>query len=102
MMGDSVILDIHNPGGAVETTVLHAPRLDTLEGKTICELAYGAWGYETIFPVIRELLQKQFPTLKIIPYTETISQRSELEDLNKVRKVVKEKGCDAIIVGMAG
>ncbi len=101
MTGSRVTLKVHNPTGAVETTQLHAPRLDTLAGKTICELSNGGWEYGRIFPVIRELLQKQFPTAKIIPYTETIWQKSVIENLTQVSKVVKEKGCQAVITGMA-
>ncbi len=101
MTSSRVTLKVYNPTGAIETTRVHAPRLDTLAGKTICELSNGGWEYDRIFPAIRELLQKQFPTAKIIPYTETISQRSVIENLDQVGKVVKEKGCQAVITGMA-
>ncbi len=102
MTGSPVTLKVHNPTGAVETTLLHAPRLDSLAGKTICELSNGQWEYDRIFPIVRELLQKQFPTAKFVPYTESISLRRDLENLDYVSKVVKEKGCQAVITGMAG
>ncbi len=101
MTGSRVTLKVYNPTGAIETTQLHAPRLDTLAGKTICELSNGAWEYDRIFPVIREALQKQFPTAKFLPYTEVISLKSEFENLEYVSKVVREKGCQAVIAGMA-
>ncbi len=53
-----------------QVTPLHAPRLADLNGKTICELSNDNWEWQRTFPVIRELLQRQFPTAKIIPYTE--------------------------------
>ncbi len=102
MVGSAIRLKVHNPTGGSETTVLHAPRLDSLAGKTICELSNADWGYDRIFPVVRELLRKQFPTARILPYTEVISLRPDLDNLEQVSKIVKEKGCQAVISGMAG
>jgi hypothetical protein len=94
-------LTVNNPTGVLETSMLHADRLDTLDGKTICELSNGAWQFDRIFPFVRELLKKQYPTVKILPYNEVIGTRSELENLEVVVKVLKEKGCQAVIAGMA-
>jgi hypothetical protein len=99
--GKRITLKIFNPTGIIENTQLHASRLDTLEGKTICELSNAGWEYSRIFPAVREQLQKMFPTVKIIPYTESISTRPEIENLALVNKVLKEKRCDAVISGMA-
>ncbi len=96
-----VRLEVYNPTGAVETTLLHAPRLDTLAGKTICELSNGGWEATRIFPAIREALQKQYPSAKILPYEEAIGTREECENIEHVSKIVKEKGCQAVITGMA-
>ena len=101
MAGSPITLKVYNPTCAFETTLLSAPRLETLAGKTICELSNAQWESDRIFPVVRELLQKQFPTAKILPYTEVISLRPDLENLEHVSKVVKEKGCQAVITGMA-
>ena len=102
MAGDRVKLRVSDPTGILETSVLHADRLDTLEGKTICELSNGAWQFDRIFPFLREQLKKQFPTVNILPYTEVIGSRADLENLDHVIKVLKEKGCQAVITGMAG
>jgi hypothetical protein len=101
MADNSVTLNVYNPTGAIETTTLHAPRLDTLEGKTICELSNAGWEYDRVFPAVRELLQKRFPTAKIIPYNEAVWLRPQIENLEEVSKVIKEKGCQAVITGMA-
>ena len=101
MAGSRVTLKMYNPTGAIETTQLNAPRLDTLAGKTICELSNGNWEYDRIFPTVRKLLQKQFPTVNIVPYTEAIWLRPDMENLDHISKVVKEKGCQAVITGMA-
>jgi hypothetical protein len=67
---DPVSLTVYDPTGSIQVTQLNAPRLDTLAGKTICQLGDGMWQDSRTFPLIAELLQKQFPTAKIIPYTE--------------------------------
>jgi len=51
-------LTVYNPAGAREITVLHAKRLDTLAGKTICELTNTGWQAHRTFPLVRELLKK--------------------------------------------
>lgn len=94
-------LSVNNPSGVLETSLLHADRLDTLDGKIICELSNGSWQFNRIFPFVREQLKKRYPTVKILPYNEVIGRRSELEDLEYVTKVLKEKGCQAVIAGMA-
>lgn len=101
LAGNQITLNLYNPAGTTNTSQLHAPRLNTLEGKTICELSNASWEYNRIFPVIREQLRKLYPTLKIIPYEETISNKSDIENLDLVTKILKEKRCDAVICGMA-
>ena len=86
----------------METNVLYADRLDTLDGKTVCELSNGSWQFDRIFPFVREQLKKQYPSIKILPYTEVIGKRADMENLEHVGKVLKEKGCQAVIAGMAG
>ena len=102
MSNGSFELKVYNPSGAIDTSVLHAPRLDNLAGKTICEISNGSWEDARTFPYIRELLKRQFPTAKIIPLTEAIGSRAQSDDLALVAKVAKEKGCQAAIVGNAG
>ena len=65
-----VSLEVYDPSGAIEITQRHAARLDNLNGKTICELAHLGWEGPRTFPYIREQLQKRFPNVKIVPYTE--------------------------------
>jgi ABC-type amino acid transport substrate-binding protein len=96
-----VTLELFDPTGAIEVTALHAPRLDTLDGKTICELTNTSWESPRTFPAIRELLQKQFPTVKIIPYTEFPQGTLPMATQEAV-DAVKAAGCDAVITGNAG
>ncbi len=97
----AVTLQVFDPTGAIEVTQLHAPRLADLSGTTICEVSDAMWQGDRTFPVIRELLLKQFPTAKVIPYTEFPQGEKDMDSDNLV-KIAKQKGCQAAIVGNAG
>ncbi len=103
-----VTLTVYNPTGAVEVKQVFAPRLADLNGKTICELSNNAWEAPRTFPAIRELLKRQYPTAKFIPYTEfpngagSAGGGSYAIDDDKIVQLVKEKGCQAVITGNAG
>ncbi len=98
----AVTLEVYDPTGAVEVTRLFAPRIDTLEGKTICELSDMIWQYDRTFPLIRSLLQKQFPTAKFVPFSEFPEAPTDEAAAKKVAASIKAKGCQAVIVGNAG
>ena len=95
----AVSLEVFRPAGSIEAVQRHAPRLTNLRGKTICELSDRVWEDFRTFPQIRQLLQKRFPDIKIIPYTEFPG--IYLINAEVLSKLVKEKGCDAAIVGNA-
>jgi hypothetical protein len=98
-----VTLEVHDPTGAFEVTQLFSPRLDTLEGKTICELYNGSWEGERTFPLIRELLQKMYPTVKFVTYDQLpMGTAAMTSEATKLGEVLKEAGCDAVITGNAG
>ena len=46
-----------------------APRLDTLAGKTVCMVWNNAFKADVTLPAIGEALKKQYPGVKIVPYT---------------------------------
>ncbi len=96
-----VTLRLYNPTGAFEVTQIFSPRLADLNGKTICEVSNDSWEDKRTFPLIRELLQKQFPTAKFVPFTE-FPVGSAMIDVDKIGDMVKQKGCQAAIVGNAG
>lgn len=97
-------LTVYDPTGAFEVTQTFAPRLPDLNGKTICELSNDSWETYRTFPVIRELLQRQFPTAKFIPWDQfphgNVAERGI--DNDETIKKVKAAGCQAVIVGNAG
>ena len=90
----------------VKTMVPLSPRLDTLEGKTVCEIWNGGFMGEVVFPIIEEKLRKRYPGVKIIPYSRfplvsigSFHPGTEAETLEAVRVALVENGCDAVITG---
>ena len=85
-----------------------AQRLETLEGKTICETWNKDFKGDIMFPIYRELLKERFSGVKVIPYTEfpssTLSGMPEFqkEVSQKIANLAKEKDCDAMISGNGG
>jgi hypothetical protein len=100
LSADPAILEVYDPTGAMEITEVHAPRLDTLDGKTICELSNDSWQAYRVLPEIRRLLQKRFPTAKFIPYTE-FPMGNERMDTEKAAELVARAGAHAVIIGNA-
>jgi len=82
-----------------------APRLDTLNGKTIGEIWNGVFKGDLTFPIIRRLLKDRYPALNIIPYTEfhhrpgsdVPAQQRDIE--RAIVAAARARGCDALIVG---
>jgi hypothetical protein len=85
--------------------VAGAPRLDGLDGKTVGEFWNGVFKGDQTFPVIRGLLQRRFPGLKIIPFTEfphtpgSDHPAHQREHARRMAALAREKGCDAVISG---
>jgi hypothetical protein len=83
-----------------------APRLDTLEGKTIGEIWNGGFRGDESFPIIERMLRERYPGVRIIPYTEfplitiaSLHPEDKEKTLESLRAALKEKGCDAVITG---
>ena len=97
----SPILEVFNPAGAVETSQTHAPRLDTLDAKTICLLSNDSWQAHRMLHLIPALLQERFPTAKVVAHTEFPMGIKEI-DSDETAELIKQKGCQAVIIGNAG
>ena len=77
---------------------------DTLNGKTVCEIWNEEMRGDLTFPIIREMLRKRYPGVKVIPYTELPSSILNVQNsaemakrLEAVKVALTEKGCDAVI-----
>ena len=94
-----VTLEVLDPSGAYEVSQLFAARVPDLNGKTVCEVSDGIWESGRTFPLIADLLKKQFPTIKIIPFDQFPTANGTDPTLGPK---LKAAGCDAAIVGNAG
>lgn len=103
------VYDVVSPIGesTVKMTAM-APRAGTLVGKTVCMVWNSAFKSDVTLPVIGEALKKQYPGVKIVPYTDMPNAflpeppgatRKQSEAL---QALYKEKGCHAVISGNGG
>ena len=51
---EPVKFKVYDPSGAMQITQMFAPRLDTLEGKTIAFVADDSWEDARMFPIIKQ------------------------------------------------
>ncbi|MBI2907329.1 MAG: hypothetical protein HYX92_06725 [Chloroflexi bacterium] len=100
-MPEEVTLELLNPCGIVEAPLRHAKRLESLAGKTVCELSNATWEPDRTFAAIREALQSKVPDAKIIPFTEFPTGNNGI-DIDEIADLLQKKGCEAVISGNAG
>ena len=86
---------------AVQKTAA-APRLRDLNGKTIAELWDVIFRGETIYPLVREYIQKRFPDVKFVGYSEfgNFHGAREREVVASLAEKLKAHKADAVIVGI--
>ena len=77
-------------------------RLDTLKGKTLCEMWDWIFRGDEIFPEIEKELSKRYPGIKFISYEEmgNIHGGGEAKVLAALPDKLKQYKCDAAISGM--
>lgn len=104
-------LNVVSPLGesVTDKTTPLSPRLDTLNGKTVCEIWNGGFKADVMFPIIEKMLRERYPDVRTIPYTEfptvnIFSLEASKRDatLEAVRTALLAKGCDAVITGNGG
>ena len=99
--GRKAEITVLDPTGAHEIQYLFAPRLGTLDGKVIAELASDPvkWQPHRTFPLMEQEIKKRHSTATFIPFTE-FPQGLGISAEN-VAAAVKAKGADACIIGNA-
>ncbi len=99
-----------NPVGIsipVETSPL-APRLDTLDGKTICLTSNQGFKSHVTFPVITALLRQKYPNVKIVlPEDMPRAVKPPAEGAKDpateaMTAALRQRGCQAVISGNGG
>ena len=95
-----VKLEFHDPSGAIEVTVPHAPRLASLEGKRIGFVSNEQWQAYRMLPMLKEMLEADFPGIKVLP-VDAFPQGSAVIGTEETATLVKKSGVDAVIVANA-
>ena len=93
-------LEFHDPSGALEVTVPHAPRLASLEGKRIGFVSNEQWQAYRMLPRLKALLEADFPGIEVLPI-DAFPQGNAVIGEEETAKLVKASGVDAVIVGNA-
>jgi hypothetical protein len=105
--GNEAVYEVVSPlGEPVRRMISMAPRLSTLEGKTIGEIWNGGFRGDESFPMIERMLREKYPTVKMIPYSEfplvtiaSLHPEKKRQTLEALRAKLRETGCDAVITG---
>jgi len=93
-------MNIMNPTGATEVTRLHAPRLDSLDGKTVAMLSDDMWQSHRVLPLLKRALDTRYPGINVISETEFPMGTGPM-DSDDTAELFKARGVDAVIVGNA-
>lgn len=76
-----------------------APPISDLSGKTICAARHTFRADET-FQMLETLFREKYNDINFIPNTEMPDTTSATpEEAAQMTKVLKEKGCDALLTG---
>jgi hypothetical protein len=100
-----VISPVGLPGGQKQAI---APRLETLQGKTVGEVYNHHFKGDHMFQIYRQLLRQRYPGVRVIPYTELPASfvggdpAYHRTVAKEIAAVAKAKGCDALISGNGG
>jgi hypothetical protein len=80
-----------------------APRLDTLEGKTVAQLWDELFKGDIVFELLEEGLKKRYPGVKFVSWREFGSTHggNERAALAVLPEKLRERGVDAVMSGMA-
>ena len=80
-----------------------APRLDTLEGKTVAQLWDELFKGDVVFELLEEGLKKRYPGIKFVSWREFGSTHggNEHAALAALPQKLRDFGVDAVLSGMA-
>ena len=96
--------EVYWPRGArQQKTRALAPRLETLEGKTVAQLWDQLFKGDVVFEILEEGLRERFPGVKFVSWREFGSTHGgeEKEALAALPAKFKALGVDAVVSGMA-
>jgi len=91
-------------GNRVVEAIPYAQRLDTLEGKTICELSNRIYRSDEIFPLLEKELSNRYTGVKFVNYKTfgSIHGGEEGNVIAALPNALKQNKCDVVISGVGG
>jgi hypothetical protein len=92
--------EFHDPAGKLKVAQPHATRLETLEGKKIGFLSNDQWQAFRMMPLLRELLEQDFPDATLLPIDAFPQGNAEIPK-ETTAAMVAAADVDAVIVGNA-
>lgn len=95
-----VIVEFHDPSGAIEVTRPHAPRLASLAGKRIGFVSNDQWQAYRMLPRLKALLEADFPGIDVLP-VDAFPQGNAVIGSEETAALVKQRGVDAVVIGNA-
>lgn len=96
-------VQVYDPTGNVEITQTHAPRLDTIEGKTIALVINDVWESDRIAERLQTLFASRYPSVTVLGPENFIHGSEYLTmDNNGLYEQVSAAGVDAVIIMAAG
>jgi hypothetical protein len=98
--------EIVNPAGTIEVKYAKlAPRLTTLEGKTVVLRWNGKQNGNNVLNRVAELLAKQVPSAKVVKLYEIDKSSNKIagsiEESNRIAKEIKDLKADLVIASQA-
>jgi hypothetical protein len=80
-----------------------APRLDTLDGKTVAQLWDELFKGDIVFELLEEGLKKRYPKIRFVSWREFGSTHggNEKAALAALPQQLRDRGVDAVLSGMA-
>jgi hypothetical protein len=92
--------EFFDPSGILSVSQPHAPRIDTLGGKTIGFLSNEQWQAHRMLPLLKELIEADFPKARVLPVDAFPTGNSEIAK-DTTAAAVQQAGVDAVIIGNA-
>jgi len=93
-------IEFHDPAGMLMASQPHAARLDTLDGKTIGFLTNEQWQAHRMLPLVKELIESDFPRARVLAVDAFPSGNTEIPK-DSTAALVQQAGVDAVIIGNA-
>ena len=103
MLRNSEIHDVVWPRATRQMEIAPvAPRLDTLEGKTVAQLWDFLFRGDEVFDLLEQGLKERYPTVKFVSWKDFGSTHGvdERQILANLPETMKSMGIDAVISGM--